>query len=149
EMEPGGIEPPCRGSRQGASTRVVDDLISALGRPSTACPVAQLPGTSSPDRPGAPRSSQSDDRRQSALSDVRPQASRVFKPRVRTAVRQLLVLCAFHEDHTPRRATPNLSCPVDTRSAPDPRLYAAAAASVQRPLWTAAPRASRRAMDRR
>ena len=37
EMEPGGIEPPCRNGRSGASTRVVDDLISTLHRPSTAC----------------------------------------------------------------------------------------------------------------
>lgn len=35
-MEPGGIEPPCRNGRFGASTRVVSDLISTLRRPLTA-----------------------------------------------------------------------------------------------------------------
>jgi len=42
-MEPGGIEPPCRIGSHGASTRVVDDLISACARASTPLPSAQPP----------------------------------------------------------------------------------------------------------
>ena len=36
EMEPGGIEPPCRDGRNDASMRVVEELISTHWRPSTA-----------------------------------------------------------------------------------------------------------------
>src|SRR4051812_30702861 len=45
KMEPGGIEPPSRGSPRGASTRVYGDLISAAGPPPSACPLAQFPVT--------------------------------------------------------------------------------------------------------
>lgn len=43
EMEPGGIEPPCRDSPLGASTRVVGVLISASGRAPTPSHSAQRP----------------------------------------------------------------------------------------------------------
>lgn len=88
EMEPGGIEPPSRNSQQEASTRVVRRFISASRAKTDTLPVGPAPGEPPRRRarlhhaPASPMSSSP------APSGVR-RGMRGFKPRERTAVRQL------------------------------------------------------------
>lgn len=117
EVEPGGIEPPCRDSPRGASTRVVVALVSSRGAGDDTLPARPTPRRSHGRalRCDAHASSMSS---AEALSSVTPRP-RGIRPREQTAVRQLSSVERLIRGSFAATRNTTLSLPGRNRSAPD------------------------------
>ncbi len=118
KMEPGGIEPPSRGSQQDASTRVSDDLLSDPGAAVSSISRSPARGVFSSVRPKASRTNQPDVFRRRPIGRRSPSAQPVLGRESVGTLSNHFFVCFLRSQHTLRRATSSLPCPVESSSAP-------------------------------